>query len=275
MNEEPGGIIYSKLLQQAGIFCATSTKLLGNFHQNLHKDPGGLAEKNTASFIQRLGLGRLSNLSLVIMEAKHSSNIAFIELVTSRGIIPLKSDDPNIIKLFPGNLSPKLLKNIDNWQSGVDAIYCDLINVFLGLLHADCAPIGLFDPNSGFFALIHAGLIGTMTELVPKTISILHEEHGVAPQNLLAYVGPTICQEHYNMEASIHWQEIQAHKLLAQNAERDLKTILRQQLLASGLQSGKIEISPFCTAEHPELFFSHHQAKDKLKEGRLLTIIGL
>lgn len=51
----------------------------------------------------------------------------------------------------------------------------------------------------------------------------------------------------------------------------DLAAANRRQLLQIGLPSDAIEVLPYCTACHPELFYSHRRGDT----GRMLSAIGL
>ncbi|MEF9968163.1 MAG: peptidoglycan editing factor PgeF [Longicatena sp.] len=73
-----------------------------------------------------------------------------------------------------------------------DALYTKDKGVALGVFHADCVPILLYDPFTQLICAIHSGWQGTIKEITAKVISYLIENEHVKPENLLAYIGPAI-----------------------------------------------------------------------------------
>lgn len=73
-----------------------------------------------------------------------------------------------------------------------DAIYTKEKNLLIGVFHADCVPILLYDPMHDIIAAVHSGWQGTVKEILRKTIAVLVEKEGVDPAQLHAYIGPAI-----------------------------------------------------------------------------------
>lgn len=73
-----------------------------------------------------------------------------------------------------------------------DALYTREANLLLGVFHADCVPILLYDPMEKIICAIHSGWLGTTKQITTKTLETLVQEEGVNPIHLQAYIGPAI-----------------------------------------------------------------------------------
>jgi len=244
MENLGNGIIQGNLLQKAGLSHGVSTKILGNM--SFDRDQKNEAKEHTHNFLENLGLD-ISEISLVKLPTRNTTNVALISKPRQPGILVLKETDSSIAKLH----------KFDHYL-GIDACISNAKNTFLAILPADCAAVMLFDPKTGFYALIHAGKAGVEAGIILKTLLCLQEWTKSIPQNLLCYIGPNICQGCYKIGAN-HF---------------DLAKEIRYQLLKGGVREKCIEISQFCTHHHYKLFFSHYRSGGSQTEGRQIAIIG-
>ncbi|MFM7019731.1 MAG: polyphenol oxidase family protein, partial [Aquirufa sp.] len=117
-------------------------------------------------------------------------------------------------------------------------------------------------------AAIHAGWKGTVAQIVHKTASTLITD-GSNPADILAYIGPCISLENFEVGDEVAEQFVLKEK----RGERwhvDLKATNAAQLQSLGIT--QIEISDYCTVEHNDVFFSHR--KEKGVTGRMLAVVG-
>ncbi len=147
------------------------------------------------------------------------------------------------------------------------------------LLHyADCVPIIIFERELSAVCVLHAGWKGTAGGIATKGVSLLNQVLGSSASNMVAAVGPAIGPCCYPVEAEV------ADRLAVSvsNAEGlisfeqgkphpDLKAINAMQLLEAGVAA--VDVSSFCTACNPELFYSHRQSAGKT--GRQGAIAGI
>lgn len=73
-------------------------------------------------------------------------------------------------------------------------------NTVLAIMTADCLPIVICNSSGTEIAAIHAGWRGLVNGIVEETLAKMHTKH----QDLLAWVGPAICQECYETGAEVH-----------------------------------------------------------------------
>jgi len=271
MEKLENGIITTSLFD-GHVIHGVSTKELGNM--SFDRSQKGRAQKNFQAFMALLSID-LNESAVCILPAKHTALIVHVEKKLDRGRIILTPDRENreIIQWGKGDSTFKgLLKNYDQ---GIDSAVSKSRRLYLALLHADCAPVLLYDPKTHYFGLVHAGIIGAVSNIVPATVRYLQAHCLVSPKRLLAYIGPSICLNCYDPTRSRHWQDLKSRLSLLQNCF-DLKDYIFNQLLSCGLVKANIESSRFCTSCSRDLFFSNHAAKEKhATEGRQMTIIGL
>ena len=157
------------------------------------------------------------------------------------------------------------------YQSGFDAMISVQPGVFAGVGIADCTPILLADPITRVCAAIHAGWKGTVAKIVEKTAKRMIENRGSNPADILAYIGPCISFDHFEVGDEVAAQFDQAFKTRkGAKWHVDLKTANAAQLLGLGIQ--QIEIDQACTVENNADFFSHRTEKGVT--GRMLALIG-
>ena len=268
-------LIKSQKLSVYNIINGTSTKFFGNM--SLKRDLTGFAPINRRKFFDALGIDP-KKCQIVMPTLKQSSNVALISNVGHKGLTYLEQDSPEIIKLkkFPG-LNVKV-DFISDPEIGIDACISNSPDLFMAILPADCAPVFLFDCVTGYYALIHAGVLGAFSDVVPNTIDCMKSWCGTKTNNLIAYIGPAISAAAYDLKKSGLWQKVLKEVVDERLVDNfDLKLFLRDQLLELGVKDKNIEVSDLCTATNSDLLFSNYSAKsitEKQTQGRHMSLIG-
>lgn len=144
----------------------------------------------------------------------------------------------------------------------------------LGVTVADCAPVLMYDPESGFYAAIHSGWRGSALNITDAAISKAMREFHIDPRNVYAWIGPAASSESYEVGYDVvnqfnprYSQPKEADKWLFDN-----KSVVRDQLLNSGIEPDKIEICGLDTITNQEL---HSARRDGEQAGRMLVAIGM
>jgi purine-nucleoside/S-methyl-5'-thioadenosine phosphorylase / adenosine deaminase len=184
--------------------------------------------------------------------------------------IPLAS--VNFQKQIHSNHSKQI--NSAGFSGECDATYTDVKNIFLTVSIADCLPVFLYDPVKKVIAGIHAGWRGSAEKIVEKTITSLVKEYSVNPADVIAFMGPCISQEYFEVGPEVG--ELFRDEVKFRKGEKfhiDLKKENLYQLISSGVKENNIEISPHCTYREKEIFHSYR--RDREKSGRMFGVIGL
>jgi YfiH family protein len=164
-----------------------------------------------------------------------------------------------------------LITQVPVYAENFDAIITNSKGVFPGVGIADCCPILLADPINHVTAAIHAGWKGTVKQIVSKTVEKMRMEFQSNPADMLAYIGPCISQEYFEVGDEVAEQFSQDVKVKIKNKFHiDLKKANAIQLQSAGVN--QIEISPYCTIKNNDLFFSFR--KENGQTGRMLAVIG-
>lgn len=157
---------------------------------------------------------------------------------------------------------------------GCDAIYTDKKNNFLAVSVADCIPVFLYEPDKKIVAGIHSGWKGTQGKILAKTICELVEKFKIDVSKLIAYIGPGISQESYEVGDDVAKFFDEDFKI--KNDEKyflDLKADNYKQLISTGVMKDNIEVSELCTFREKNLLHSYR--RDGNKSGRMFGIIGM
>lgn len=161
-----------------------------------------------------------------------------------------------------------------------DAIVTVEPGVALSTLHADCLAMLIADPIQRVVGSIHAGWRSTMLNIAGETVRAMSSRFGSRPDDLIAYVGPSIGVDRYEVgnevadawRVACHEPDVALRKV-GDSWRFDLKKANAQQLRIAGLVSDRIEISPICTARDSDHWFSH-RAQGPLT-GRFATMIAI
>lgn len=159
-----------------------------------------------------------------------------------------------------------------------DAMYTKDSNLYLLSFHADCTPVLLYCRDTRIIAEIHSGWKGTVNEIAGKVAKHLIENENCNPENIYAYIGPSIEKRNFEAKDDI----IDLVKKMSFDTRPfyirkdndsyllDSKGLIKQQLLNLNIKEENITVSPYCTIENNDLFFSYRKEKTNLRN---ITII--
>ncbi len=148
-----------------------------------------------------------------------------------------------------------------------DALITNEPAILLNIFVADCVPIILYDTSSKAGGVCHAGWRGTAGLILMKTVQAMAESYGSQPENIMAFIGPSIggcCYEigshvRDQLFASLNYHDdptsIREGKLYL-----DLKDANRVQLIEAGVKKENIRLSPHCTLCSNTPFFSYRKS---------------
>ena len=160
-----------------------------------------------------------------------------------------------------------------------DGIITSKDGLALGILTADCAPILFHDPKNTLIGAVHAGWKGAYKGVVKKVVKFLLKT-GSDSKNLIAAVGPCICQNNYEIKKEFKI------KFLNQNTKNEiffkkiknktyfsLNKYVYYQLRSMGIK--KIDIINTDTYNPKNNFFSARRSIHKKENdyGRNISII--
>ena len=155
----------------------------------------------------------------------------------------------------------------------VDGLVTNEPGVVLATFYADCVPLFFVDPVHHCIGLSHSGWRGTVGKIGKATVETMAKEFGSEPGDLLAAVGPSICQECYEVSEEVIglFRENFAEELWPKlfyrkdNGHYQLNLWEANRLIfqEAGILPQHITVTDICTACNPELLFSHRASGGK------------
>lgn len=165
----------------------------------------------------------------------------------------------------------------------IDGLITNVPGICLVTYYADCVPLLFVDPVKKVIASSHSGWRGTVGKMGEATIRKMQAEFGCEPENILAAIGPSICQDCYEVSEDVIRQFQDA---FPQDTWTDLfyqKTNGKYQLnlwkanewilLHAGILPEHLCVTNLCTCCNSELLFSHRASHGK--RGTLAAFLAL
>lgn len=156
-----------------------------------------------------------------------------------------------------------------------DGSWTQEANTICAIFTADCLPVLLCDQKGSCVAALHAGWRGLASGILETGVQQLPAD----PKDLLAWLGPAISQEHYEVGEEVR-QAFIAYDPQAQHAfkpsERkdhwyiDIYFLARQRLQSVGVHA--IYGGDHCTYRESDQFYSFRRDKET---GRMASLIWI
>ena len=164
----------------------------------------------------------------------------------------------------------------------VDGMITNVPGLVLATFYADCVPLYFADPVHKAVGLSHSGWRGTAAGIGAVTVKELQKHYGTRPEDIYAAVGPSICQDCYEVSEDVIlefqktfsrelWKDIFYRK---ENGKYQLNLweANRQILLGAGILPEHISMPNLCTCCNPEFLYSHRASQGK--RGNLGAFLG-
>ena len=155
----------------------------------------------------------------------------------------------------------------------IDGLVTDVPGLVLAAFYADCVPLYLVDPVRRCIGLSHAGWRGTVGKVGKKTVELMREQYGSRPEDLVAAIGPSICQSCYEVSKDViekfqeafderFWPELFYEK---GGGKYQLNLWRANELgfLEAGVRAEGIAAAGVCTCCNPGLLFSHRASRGR------------
>lgn len=165
----------------------------------------------------------------------------------------------------------------------VDGMITDVPGLVLATFYADCVPLFFIDPVRRAVGLSHSGWRGTAGRMGEVTVRKMQETYGCRPEHIYAAVGPSICQECYEVSEDVIVQfqgafsEKEWDRLFYRKSNGKFQLNLweanRIILLEAGIAPEHISMPNLCTCCNPDFLFSHRASQGK--RGNLGAFLGI
>ena len=165
----------------------------------------------------------------------------------------------------------------------VDGMVTNVPGLILATFYADCVPLYFADPVKRVIGLSHSGWRGTVAKIGKVTVEKMKEEYGCHPEDILAAIGPSICQDCYEVSEDVieefktafaeEYQERLYYEKKNGKYQLNLWEANRLIFLEAGIPEANISMPGICTCCNPEFLFSHRASHGK--RGNLAAFLGL
>ena len=155
----------------------------------------------------------------------------------------------------------------------IDGLATDIPGIALVTFYADCVPLYFVDPVHRAIGLAHSGWRGTVNRMGEVTLQRMKEAFGTRPSDVWTAIGPSICQDCYEVSEDVAQEFISAFEGWADNRLLYRKENGKYQLnlwranelvlLESGVPKDRIAMTDICTCCNPQVLFSHRASKGK------------
>lgn len=165
----------------------------------------------------------------------------------------------------------------------VDGLVTNVPGICLVTFYADCVPLFFADPVKRVIGLSHSGWRGTVGKIGKKTVELMERQYGCKPADIVAVVGPSICQDCYEVSEEVveQFRENFSEKLWKylfyrkENGKYQLNLWKANELIfkEAGIRNEHIAVTNVCTHCNSEVLYSHRTTGDK--RGNLAAFLAL
>ena len=167
--------------------------------------------------------------------------------------------------------------------SDVDGMITNVPGIVLVTSYADCVPLYFVDPVRKAIGLSHSGWKGTVGHIGQKTVWKMHEVYGSEPKDIVAAIGPSLCQSCYEVSDDVaeafraNFTADEAADILLDKGngkyQLDLWKANWYVLTDAGILPEHLSVTDLCTACHPDLLWSHRKTNGQ--RGGLSAFLSL
>ncbi len=165
----------------------------------------------------------------------------------------------------------------------VDGLITNESGILLCTFYADCVPLYFADTKNKVIGLAHSGWRGTVNKMGEVMLKKMHDVYGTEPEDVYAAIGPSICQECYEVGSEVadafrqsfpsQWHKMLKNGCREGKYQLDLWEANRTVLLNAGILESHLEVTDLCTCCNSEILFSHRASDGK--RGNLAAFMEL
>lgn len=165
----------------------------------------------------------------------------------------------------------------------VDGLITNVPGICLVTFYADCVPLLFVDPVKRVVGTSHSGWRGTVGKMGKATVEKMQETFGCVSEDIYAVVGPSICQECYEVSEDVieqfkqnfeacYWDRLFYAK---ENGKYQLNLWVANEIVLreAGILPEHMDVTNLCTCCNADSLFSHRASQGK--RGNLAAFIAL
>lgn len=238
----------------------------------------GLASTGTVrhGFSTRLGgvsQGKFATMNLAFTKGDNPEHVRenyrrmarVLGVDENRMVLSWQTHTTNVRVVTEEDAGKGIIKERD--YKDVDGLITNVPGITLVTFFADCVPLYIVDPVHGAIGLSHSGWRGTLCRMGRKTIETMSHEYGTRAEDVIAAIGPSICQDCFEVGAEVaeafgeafRQEDLPRLYYRKENGKYQLDLWRANEIIFSeaGVAKENIHTTDLCTHCNPRLLFSH------------------
>ncbi len=193
-----------------------------------------------------------------------------METDVSKFVFTDQTHTTNVRRVTAEDAGKGIVKERD--YTDIDGLITNEPGLVLSTFYADCVPLYFVDPVHRAIGMSHSGWKGTVGKMGATTITAMKREFGTEAKDLVCAIGPSICQDCYEVSEDVadafkeafpgHADEILLDKKNGKY-QLDLWRTNEIVLTEAGVLKENIAVTNICTCCNPDLLFSHRASHGK------------
>lgn len=193
-----------------------------------------------------------------------------METDVSKFVFTDQTHTTNVRRVTAEDAGKGIVKERD--YTDIDGLITNEPGLVLSTFYADCVPLYFVDPVHRAIGMSHSGWKGTVGKMGAATITAMKREFGTEAKDLVCAIGPSICQDCYEVSEDVaeafkeafpgHADEILLDKKNGKY-QLDLWRTNEIVLTEAGVLKENIAVTNICTCCNPDLLFSHRASHGK------------
>lgn len=165
----------------------------------------------------------------------------------------------------------------------VDGMVTNIPGICLVTFYADCVPLFFLDPVKKIIGLSHSGWRGTVGKIGKATVELMEHRFGSDPGDILAAIGPSICQDCYEVSEDViekfrenfeksFWEQLFYEK---SNGKYQLNLWRANEIIfaEAGILPEHMAVTNVCTRCNSHVLYSHRTTGNQ--RGSLAAFLAL
>lgn len=233
--------------------------------------------------------GKFATMNFIFSRGDHREHVmenyrrmaAALNVDIHKMVLSWQTHTVNVRKVTAEDAGKGIFRERD--YQDIDGLITNVPGMTLVTFYADCVPLYLVDPVHHAIGLSHSGWRGTVNRMGAVTVRAMAQEYGTRPEDLIVAIGPSICQDCFEVGGEVAEAFHQAfdsryrEQLSAVNENGKYQLDLWQAnqivLAEAGVRPERIYLTDICTHCNPELLFSHRAAGNE--RGNLAAFLSL
>ena len=223
------------------------------------------------------GIYKSMNLSFTLNDEKEKVLENFkifgnaIGVDVNNMVYSMQTHTTNVKKITSDNKGMGIVRERD--YKDIDGIITNEPGICLVTSYADCVPLYFADTKNRAIGLSHSGWRGTVGNIAKNTLELMKQEYGTQPEDVVAVIGPSICQNCYEVSGDLYdefekkysKEELEEMFQKKPNDKYNLNLWKANyyNFIHIGIKPENISVTDICTCCNKDVMFSHRGSHGK------------